>query len=162
MEVFVQNSYVLVTGASSGIGKQCAIQLSQNYNLILCARREDKLIETKNMCKNPNNHLIFPYDLSDVDNLEETLIEFIKSKNITVEKYLHSAGTIGMLSLKLVTSDFILNCLKINLISAHLITKVLASKKHNEKALNNVVFISSNIVMGGGKALVYTVLPSPA
>ena len=74
MEVFVQNSFVLITGASSGIGRQCAIQLSEKYNLILCARREDKLLETKQMCKNSDNHLIFSYDLSDVENIETSLM----------------------------------------------------------------------------------------
>ena len=57
-----------------------------------------------------------------------------------------------MQPLKLVTSDFILNCLKTNLISAELITKVLINKRHNQSMLNNVVFISSNISNMGAKA----------
>ena len=148
----MQNSFVLITGASSGIGRQCAIQLSEKYNLILCARREDKLLETKQMCKNSDNHLIFSYDLSDVENIETSLINFIKENEIVIEKFLHCAGTIGMQPLKLVTADFILNCLKTNLISAELITKVLINKRHNQAMLNNVVFISSNISNMGAKA----------
>ena len=152
MEVFVQNNFILITGASSGIGRQCSIQLSEKYNLILCARREDKLLETRDMCKNPNNHLIFPCDLSDVENIETTLINFIKDANIVIEKFLHCAGTIGMQPVKLVTTDFMLNCLKINLVSAELITKILINKRYNQGMLNNVVFISSNISNMGAKA----------
>ena len=148
----MQNNFVLITGASSGIGRQCAIQLSENYNLILCARRKDNLVETKQMCKNPAQHLIFPCDLSDVENIENTLIDFIKEKEIVIEKFLHSAGTIGMLPLKLVSVDFVLNCLKINLVSAELIIKTLINKRHNQAMLNNVVFISSNISNMGAKA----------
>ena len=146
------NNYVLITGASSGIGRQCAIQLSKNYNLILCARREEKLIETQNMCENKDNHLIFQCDLSDIENIESNLINFIKNKNIVIEKFLHSAGTMGMQPLKLVTPEFMLNCLKVNLISAELIAKTLVSKKNNQRSLNSIVFISSNISNMGAKA----------
>ena len=42
----MENSYVLVTGASSGIGLQIAqIFAEKGYNIILTARREDKLKE---------------------------------------------------------------------------------------------------------------------
>lgn len=148
----MQNSFVLITGASSGIGRECAIQLSKNYNLILCARRKDKLLETKQKCENIDNHLIFPYDLSDIENVESSLINFIKENEIVIEKFLHCAGTIGMQPLKLVTADFMLNCLSINLISAELITKILINKRHNQAKLNNVVLVSSNISNMGAKA----------
>lgn len=146
------NNYLLITGASSGIGRQCAIELSEKYNLILCARRKDKLAETKSLCKNSGNHLIFSYDLSDVANLEQALANFIKSNDIVVDKFLHCAGTIGMLPLKLVTPEFMIDCLKINLISAELIVKVLINKRYNFSSLKNVVFISSNISNMGAKA----------
>lgn len=144
--------YLLITGASSGIGRECAIKLSEEYNLVLCARNIKELEKTKMLCHNSDNHLLFPYDLSDIDFLEERLSNFIKENNILIDKFLHSAGTMGMMSLKLVTPEFMINCLKINLISAEFIIKTLASKKFNQKSLNNVVFISSNISTRGAKA----------
>tara|TARA_Y100000589_G_scaffold21082_1_gene17565 strand:+ start:846 stop:1007 length:162 start_codon:yes stop_codon:yes gene_type:complete len=40
-------SYAIVTGASAGIGKEIAIQLAERgYNIILTARRENRLVET--------------------------------------------------------------------------------------------------------------------
>src|SRR5437762_13271898 len=39
-----ENKIVLVTGASSGIGAACAVAFAKkNYDLILCARREERL-----------------------------------------------------------------------------------------------------------------------
>ena len=146
------NEYLLITGASSGIGRQCAIQLSEKYNLILCARREDKLQETRELCQNPEKHLVFVCNLEQIETLENNLINFIKEKNITINKFLHCAGTMGMLPLKLVTPDFMINCLKVNLVSAEIITKTLTGKRHNANMLNNIVFISSNISNMGAKA----------
>ncbi len=54
----------LVTGASSGIGREIAIELDRlGYDIIAVARREDRLLELKAMLK--NNAEIMPADLSD-------------------------------------------------------------------------------------------------
>ena len=135
--------FLLITGASSSIGRQCAIQLSKDYNLILCARREDKLLETKSMCENPDNHLIFQCDLSDINNLEDILIDFLREQEVTVEKFLHCAGDKGISLLSSCSVDFIKNCFNINLFSAMLIIKVLSSRRFNQKKLNNIVLLSS-------------------
>lgn len=137
------DNYVLITGASSGIGRQCAIQLSEKYNLILCARREDKLQETRELCQNPEKHLIFVCDLSDIDNLEDNIINFLKEKDITISKFLHCAGDKGISLLNSCSINFIKNCFNINLFSAILIVKVLSSKRHNKKKLKNIVLLSS-------------------
>lgn len=39
--------YVLVTGASSGMGKIIAINLSHRYNVVLHGRDEERLNQTK-------------------------------------------------------------------------------------------------------------------
>jgi len=37
----MDKEYILVTGASSGIGKEIAINLSSKNNVILCGRNEE-------------------------------------------------------------------------------------------------------------------------
>jgi short-subunit dehydrogenase len=72
----------LVTGASSGIGRDIAIYLSKlGYDLIVVARREDRLIELKNLVK--TNVKIICQDLSIIENVK-SLYTQIKDENIDV------------------------------------------------------------------------------
>ncbi len=48
-----KNKVVLITGASSGIGKQTAFEFAKlGANVILVARRKDKLQQVENELKN--------------------------------------------------------------------------------------------------------------
>tara|TARA_B110000003_G_scaffold152808_3_gene153551 strand:+ start:22316 stop:23110 length:795 start_codon:yes stop_codon:yes gene_type:complete len=59
-----QNKVVWVTGASSGIGKALAIELSnQNAFLIISARNKKMLESVKLACKKPENVFVLPLDL---------------------------------------------------------------------------------------------------
>jgi hypothetical protein len=79
----------LITGASSGIGRDIARYLaSQNYDLILTARREERLLELKKELKNVNVKII-PLDLSVEENCFK-LYEDTKADN--VEFLVNNAG----------------------------------------------------------------------
>lgn len=64
------NKVVWITGASSGIGKGLAIELSKrNCKLIISSRKESKLIKVKEICDNPENITTLPLDLADYDTM---------------------------------------------------------------------------------------------
>jgi NAD(P)-dependent dehydrogenase (short-subunit alcohol dehydrogenase family) len=147
-----KKKYLFLTGASSGIGRQIALGLSTEYNLVLCARNEDKLLETRSLCSNPSNHLIFKFDLNEVESLEKSLTEFIKQNEIEVTHFVHSAGFMKMTPLKMVSIANINQTFATNVVSAIIIFKILTSKKGNNSALQNAVLISSNISNFGSKA----------
>ena len=73
------NKVVWITGASSGIGKALAIELSkQDAKLIISARNEEKLIAVKNACENDEMIKVLPLDLEDYSNLKSKADEAIK------------------------------------------------------------------------------------
>jgi len=64
------NKVIWITGASSGIGKALALELSKHdCKLILSARREHALQEVKQQCKTPEHVAILPFDLANYGNM---------------------------------------------------------------------------------------------
>ena len=72
------NKVVWITGASSGIGKALAIELSkQDAKLILSARNEEKLLTVKNECENADSVKVLPLDLEVYSNFKSKVEEAI-------------------------------------------------------------------------------------
>ena len=60
-----QNKVVWITGASSGIGRALALELSNQDALLIISARNKAFLETvKSSCKNPNNVWVLPLDLA--------------------------------------------------------------------------------------------------
>jgi len=72
------NKVVWITGASSGIGKALAIQLSKlDAKLILSARNKEKLLAVKQECENSETVKILPLDLEKYASIETKVSEAI-------------------------------------------------------------------------------------
>ncbi|MDA9864662.1 SDR family oxidoreductase [Pelagibacterales bacterium] len=88
---YFDKKVVWVTGASSGIGKELAIQLSKlGAILVLTARRENELEKVKQLCGNAEVHL-FPYDLENLENIEELYRSVTKEVN-GIDILINNAG----------------------------------------------------------------------
>jgi uncharacterized protein len=88
------SKYVLITGASSGIGESLAKVFAENkYNLILTARREDKLINLQTRLEKDYGikAVVILSDLSKVESAEN-LYQEIKNQNLEVEILVNNAG----------------------------------------------------------------------
>ena len=69
-----RNKIVWITGASSGIGKEAAIQLNnQGAKLILSSRKEPDLIALKQMLSNPDSVFVLPIDLAKPETFDEAV-----------------------------------------------------------------------------------------
>ena len=146
--------WALVTGASSGIGRSVAIELSQRYNLVLNGRDATRLEEAKTACC-PNSEIrLWPFDLGHVDELSEGLSSFIRDANLRITSFVHCAGLSRLLPVRSTKLDDLWDTFNTNVFAPFLVVQALASRRINVDALKSVVFISSNISNRGSKAFV--------
>lgn len=142
--------YTLVTGSSSGIGKEIALQLcATGKKVIFHGTSDDKL---RSLSFDPSN-LIWKYDLNECHGLSSSLDGFIKLNGVEVESFVHCAGVDYMSPIKSLNTDINNKIYNINFFSAVEIVKALISKKINNQALKGVVFISSNSSGFGAKGM---------
>ena len=88
-----KNKLVLITGASSGIGKEAALQFAKKgANLILVARNKDKLKQTANDLKKFNvSILVFQCDVSKKSDVEKMAKEILE-KHDSIDILVNNAG----------------------------------------------------------------------
>ena len=141
---------ILITGAPSGLGREAAVELSKDYNIILNGRNYEDLMKTKELCY--NNSFVWQFDLADINNLEESLKDFINSNNLEIYGYVHCAGNMKMAPCKMISTESMITTFSVNVFSATFITKLLINKRINKDSLKSIVFISSNISNRGAKA----------
>ena len=141
----LNNKNIIVTGASSGIGRQCAITFSQlGANVILIARNKERLKDTFNKLEK-GNHLIISQDITEYNKLEEVANTAV-DKVGKISGFVHSAGIEMTLPLRNMQPSYYEKMFSINVISGFELAKIISKKKYlNEKGAN-FVFVSS--VMG--------------
>jgi NAD(P)-dependent dehydrogenase (short-subunit alcohol dehydrogenase family) len=148
-----KKQFVLVTGTTSGIGKEIAIQLSNDYNVVLHGRNLEKLKEVERFCNKKNSALIWLCDLEEIEEVENSLSLFLLNNAIEIVKFVHSAGVMKMAPLKMSNLNILRQTFNVNVFAPNLISKILINKKLNNSSLSSVIFISSNISNHGAKAM---------
>jgi NAD(P)-dependent dehydrogenase (short-subunit alcohol dehydrogenase family) len=128
---------ILVTGASSGIGRQTAVLASRlGAKLFITGRDEGKLAETYNSLEG-SDHGMFPVDLTD----EGQMTELVKNMP-SLNGILHGAGIIGPTPAKFIRQEDIDKLFRINFEVPVLLTgRILIVKKLENNS--SVVFLSS-------------------
>ena len=134
----------LITGASSGIGRDMARVLSSmGYDLILVARRKDRLEELKNELKTDVE--ILPYDIS---NYENCLSLYNDVKDILINNA--GFGIFGdFLSIDLEKE---LNMIDVNIKSVDILTKLFL-KDFKEKNKGYILNVASSAAFLPGPLL---------
>ena len=85
-------THALVTGASSGIGREYATALRRRgRKLVLVARRADRLNELAEQLGGPEQAIVLPADLAKPEGVEE-LLEALLRRGLVVELLVNNAG----------------------------------------------------------------------
>lgn len=145
------NRYLLITGASSGIGRDMAVDLSTRYSLILNGRDAERLEATRAACHAPERHLCWQFDLSEVEALSDALPAMLAAHKVQVFGFVHCAALLKVLPLRSISLAHAQAVLNTNTLAPMEITRLLLRRNINQKALKSVVFISSIASQFGAK-----------
>lgn len=134
---------VLITGATSDIGKEIALKLSHTSNLILLGRDQEQLEQLKAHCANSSSHFVFQFDFNDIQTYRNKFADFLLVNQIQVNKLVHCAGMMKVMHMKSVDLKNTHQIFNINVFSITETLAILLNKRLNGNALNNVIFISA-------------------
>ena len=143
----LEGKTILVTGATSGIGKSTAVECAKmGANVVITGRNEKRLQETFNMLEGENNQMIVA-DLSNEDSLKK-LVEQCPS----LDGLVNNAGITITLPTQFISREKLEQVMGINTIAPILLMQKLLKSKKLLKG-SSIIFTSSvsgpiNAVLG--------------
>ena len=142
---------VLVTGASSGIGRACAIIASQlGASVVLTGRREDALVDTLRQMENQDRHLIFPCDICD----SIAVAELVK-KGGKIDGLVHAAGIGPLCPIGFADEEHVQSVMRPNYFAFLELMKHYSKAKNRADRLSVVAVSSVSAFAGWGGVVVY-------
>ncbi len=139
----LQGKTILVTGASSGIGRAAAIECSKmGATVIAVGRNEDRLKETLSKIETENSSF-YVCDLTDSSSVEQMIAEMPY-----VDGLINNAGIGIVKPIKFINETDFTTLLKADTIAPILLLQKMVKKKKINKG-GSVVFTSSMAALGG-------------
>ena len=143
---------VLVTGATGGIGRETAVQLSKlGAAVVITGRNEEKLQETFTMLEG-RGHSKYILDLDDIDGIE-SFVKGIVSDNGSFDGYAHCAGVSQMRPLKMTKKENIISMMNSSYFSFIEIVRCITKKDFFNDG-GSIVAISSTASIQGKQSKV--------
>lgn len=137
---------ILISGASSGIGRQCAISCSKmGATVILMGRDNARLEETLSQMDEPSKHLVCRGNLTDFDWVTQ-IVEYVVGEKGRLHGLLNCAGISATLPMKLVSKEKLEEYFTTNVFATYHLTQEVCKVGHFDKNGGSIVFFSS--VMG--------------
>ena len=132
------NKKILITGASSGIGKATAILFSHlGAQLIITARNHENLKSTFAQLKQGPNHHMVCADLTLADDIKKLVSECAE-----LDGFVHCCGKVLPVPAKFIKQEQLQDVFHVNYFSAvQMVTELLKQKKLNKRG--SIAFISS-------------------
>jgi len=133
---------ILVTGASSGIGKAVAIECSRlGSKVIITARNNNRLEQTLNELEGEGHQMII-CDLNNEDEIDKMVAELPE-----IQGLVNNAGFTKILPVQFINSEAINGILQVNTVAPMILLQKLLKKKKLKKG-SSIVFTSSLAGLG--------------
>lgn len=138
----LEGKTILITGASSGIGKAAALECSKmGAKVIITARNEAKLIRVMNELEG-DGHQMYICDLSNEADIDKMVTELPELQGL-----INNAGYTKILPVQFINTEDINNIIQVNTVAPMILLQKLLKKKRIKKGAS-VVFTSSLAGLG--------------
>lgn len=151
----LDDKLILVTGASSGIGRQCAVACSFfGARVVLFGRDPARLDTTLQLMKEPEKHIKYAVDLVEYKKVEEIIPDLVGTRG-KIDGLINCAGISTTLPINSSTPEKMEFFFKTNVIGPMNLTRLVIKPSHFSKTGGSVIFISSvmGVVGESGKVL---------
>ena len=147
--------HIVITGASSGIGRAASIQASKlGAHVTLIARNEEKLNETVSLMSG-DMHNIVPADLTEIDKIDG-LIADISERLGAIDGLVHCAGLGLNRPIKLAKPEFVEQVTRLNYFAFVELIRAAASRKRSNNGASYIGISSVAAVHGNKTQGVYS------
>lgn len=141
---------ILVTGASSGIGRACAMCASElGATVVLTGRRQNALDETLAKCAG-SGHIAFAGDIT-----SNEFVRRLASATGKIDGLVHAAGIAPMCPVGMLTSGDVESVMRVNYYSFLELMKYYSKRKFRNEKLSVVAISSVSAERGWSGGVVY-------
>jgi len=146
---------ILVTGASSGIGRATSVVLSRlGARVILMGRREQALQETVYSMDEPKRHVVSVVDLAETDAIPLLVRQEVEKAGVPLDGIVHSAGVGKPISLRLTSRLGVESMMAVNVYAGIALLRTMSGKDVASPQGGSVVLMSSVAALVASPGLV--------
>jgi len=145
----LEGKNIIVSGASSGIGRQCAWSCeAKGATVILLGRDRNRLDQTLKGMSNITKHLVYSLDLCDYSRVEDILRDAV-AKVGKIDGVINSAGISTTLPFKLVKDGNLERFFQVNVYAAINLSRLVLKTCYMSETGGSIIFISSVMAEAG-------------
>lgn len=132
---------ILITGASSGIGRATAVLASRlGASVVLCGRDKQRLEETKEMMECPDRHICIAFDVRDFERYDDVFHTAV-SDGKKLNGLVHCAGIAKPTPLRMMKASMVHETMDVNFLSFMCLSGLYSKKKFSDGG--SIVAVSS-------------------
>lgn len=152
--VTLEGKRILVTGASSGIGRACAVMAAElGASVTLVARRAEALEETRQLMVAPERHRCLAWDFASGQDVAPLFADILKDGKLN--GLVHAAGIGPAMPLAAIDMQEAKRVMEVNWLSFLALMKQCAKKRVAEPGFSVVVISSTSALSGSPGQSVY-------